>query len=423
MIQISILGSYSLRNRGDEALLFGTVALLEKNFSSDNKTFNLFISKKEEKELYVDRWGIESSISVFQHLLESEGAVGLFRKLLAFARFFYLFILSFISRYLRINLFWTLGPETRKKIKHIEEDDFLVYRSIDQFSDIFGFVVFFKAFLQVMLCINIRKDDKLILFGQTSYITKKNISSYLIKSGLKYLSRKTIFVLRDEFSRKFFESNGIYYHCILPPPSIFLTQPMIKKQKKSTFSVLIIPRVSVTHQSESCGYFSDFIDIVLGSKHIETNFIIMGQSKVNAYADNDYDIIKLIRNRLKKDQEKLVSVQEIDLLNANELIKFMSEFDCIVTERAISVVTGLALAIPTITIDPYDGKNLGLAQMFGFSKFYIPKREATGEKLALYLDEIRRDQCTYNQHLFKKSNELHRELITKTKEILKYAKT
>ena len=78
---------------------------------------------------------------------------------------------------------------------------------------------------------------------------------------------------------------------------------------------------------------------------------------------------------------------------------------------------GLSLRVPTISIDPYGGKNVGLAKLFNFDMFALPLQEFTPSKVTTLCDEVIRKNNFYRASLDEYAKKLFDESITNTRTV------
>ena len=419
---ISILGSYSMRNRGDEGLLLGSVKLFEQIFknSNDSTNFNLFFAQPESERQFVESWDVKSKISLYQHLLETEAQPSLVRKILSLMTFLFLFLWSFIFLILHKDfLLYLLPRKMRNKIHALLRSDYVVYRSIDQFSDVFGITMFLKVLMQLIICINLR-TDKVILHGQSSYFNEKHKRFGVF--FLKIISKKCVLALRDKFSEKFYIKNNIKKFGLIPPPVIFITNQFERIANDSKYKILILPRAPLNKNNTYVDEFAQYLIQLKIFFRDKIDVTFMGQSKVNEFLDNDYDIIGSIKARVIKDRPFDISIVETEKKSLDELVKYISSFDLVVTERAISIVIALAQSVPTISIDPYHGKNRGLADLFGFEKYCIDTGELTAKFLLNATINLHENDKLLRGELIEINRIQKDVLINETKRMLNYAK-
>jgi polysaccharide pyruvyl transferase WcaK-like protein len=358
---ISVIGSYSLKNRGDELLLKGTIKLFRLLFKDRTIKFNIYLMKpKEEAWLLGD--DESKNIDIFPSLITFVEPV---------KRSLYLLAWSYLYRIFRSNSLLMLLPRNdQKKILALLQSDLIVYRSIDQISDIFSSKMFLNNYIQAAFCYNLKKQ-RLLLHSQTIYFTRSHnlLSKLVIKFLIILLSKQVKITLRDRFSEEWFIKNRVKYFSIIPPPSIMVTHEILEKyhtkeKYKKSNKILIVPRILSPKRRE-------YIELMgsLLSKYPTLEIFLIGQSYVTEFKDDDSVEISDILHRIHAKQVCRIKVFDMRNKSLLEILKLIMDVDCVVSERAFVAVSALSLGIPSIILDRYGGKSIGLAKLFDFDKF------------------------------------------------------
>jgi len=413
-IAVSIIGNYSLKNRGDEILLKGTIRLFQYLFKKNVK-FNVYLLQPDYDAKFFNE--------------EERKNVRFFPPIISFTenrrRSIYLLIWNILYRLFRSNsLLKLLNKDELLKISALLQSDYIVYRSIDQLSDIFGFTVFLKNYLQVIFCYNLGK--KLLLHSQTIHLKGKGIRNFIAKLLIKILSNKVKITLREKFSEEWFIKNGIRYFDLIPPPSIVITYEMMKKYyrdetHKDRIKILITPRVSTLRNKVKRKHMIRLVESLL-SKYPTLEVTFWGQSYEEKFNDDDYiEINNIIRNLSSyKDRIKILDIRNKSLLDT---LKLLVDFDLVISERFITAVNALSLGIPCIIVDPYGGKNMGIAKLFGFEKYAYPIEHLEPPVIVEKIEEILANKKQLQEFLRRKAEELYRDVIIKTWRLIKAVDT
>jgi polysaccharide pyruvyl transferase WcaK-like protein len=406
---ISIIGSYYLKNRGDELLLKGTIKLFQLLFTDRTVKFNIYLMKPDEEACFFSN--------------EERRNLHIFSSVITFIepmrRSLYLLAWSCLYRIFPSNQLLALLPRNdRKKVLALLQSDFIVFRSIDQISDIFSSNLFLNSYIQATFGYNLKKQQ-FLLHSQTIFFTRNH--NLLVKLAMKFsiilLSKEVNITLRDKFSEEWFVENKVRYFSIIPPPSIIMT-PEIKgkhytKEKQKPKKILIFPRIRFLESG-------DYIELVEGliSKYPTSEIFLAGQSCITEANDDDYVVISNILHRINANQVNRIKVFDITNKSLLDILKFIMDFDCVVSLRAIMAVSALSSGIPTIMVDPYGGKNIGLAKLFGFEKFACSIESFNPSLVIGWIEDILENEEQYHKFLQGKSEELYNEVQTETRRLI-----
>ena len=403
---ISITGSYSLKNRGDELLLKGTIKLFQLLFKDRTLKFNIYLMKPNEEAWFFSD-AERKNIHIFSPLITFVEPI---------MRSLYLLAWSYLYKIFRSNSLLMLLPRNdRKKVLALLQSDLIVYRSIDQISDIFSSKMFLNNYILVTFCYNLKKQ-RLLLHSQTIYFTRSHnlLSKLVIKFSINLLSKQVKITLRDRFSEEWFIKNRVKYFSIIPPPSIMVTHEILEKhytkeKYKKSNKILIVPRISSLKRRK-------YIELMksLLSKYPTLEIFLIGQSYVTEFKDDDYVEINNILHLTDANQVGRIKVLDIRNKSLLDILKFIMDVDCVVSERAFVAVSALSLGIPSIILDPYGGKSIGLAKLFGFEKFACRAESFNPSLIIGWIENILENKEQYSMFLQRKAEELHHEAVIKT---------
>lgn len=410
---ISIIGSYSLKNRGDELLLKGTIELLWLLFKDRTVKFNIYLMKPNE-EAWLLSDDESKNIDIFSSII-TRG-----RERVMALRSLYLLAWSYLYRVFRSSSLLMLLPRNdRNKVLALLQSDLIVYRSIDQISDIFSSKMFLSNYIQVIFCYNLKKR-RLLLHSQTIYFAKSHnlLSKFVIKFLITRLSKQVKITLRDRFSEEWFIKNGVKYFSLIPPPSIMVTHGILKenhtKEKcEKSNRILIAPRIL----SLKGGEYVELIGSLL-SKHPALEIYLAGQSYVTEFGDDDYVEIRNILHQTNANRSGRTKVFDIRNKSILDILRSIMNFDCVVSERAFMAVSALSLGVPSIILDPYGGKSIGLARLFGFEKFACPSESSNTSLIISWIENILENKEQYSMFLKRKAEELYNESVIKTRGLI-----
>jgi polysaccharide pyruvyl transferase WcaK-like protein len=90
------------------------------------------------------------------------------------------------------------------------------------------------------------------------------------------------------------------------------------------------------------------------------------------------------------------------------------DVDCVVSERAFVAVSALSLGIPSIILDRYGGKSIGLAKLFDFDKFACGIESFNATSIISWIEDILENEEQYSIFLQRKAEELYNIAVTKT---------
>ncbi len=403
---ISIIGSYSLKNRGDELLLKGTIELFQLLFKNRTVKFNIYLMKPDE-----EAWLLSNEETKNMHVLS---------PLITFVepkmRSLYLLAWSYLYRIFRSNSLVMLLPRNdQKKVLALLQSDLIVYRSIDQISDIFSSKMFLNNYVQATFCYNLKKQ-RFLLHSQTIYFTRSHnlLSKFVIKFLIILLSKQVKITLRDRFSEEWFIKNRVKYFSIIPPPSIMVTHEIsekhyAKEKYKKSNKILIVPRIYSPKRRE----YRELLESLL-SKYPTLEIFLIGQSYVTEFRDDDSVEISNILRQTDADQTGRIKVFDMRNKSLLDILKFIMDVDCVVSERAFIAVSALSLGIPSVILDPYGGKSIGLAKLFGFEKFACRVESFNTSLIISWIENILENKEQYSIFLQRKAEELYNEAVTKT---------
>lgn len=406
---VSIIGNYSLKNRGDEILLKGTIQLFQHLFREKKVKFNIYLINPNEEAKSFSK--------------EERRNMHLFSPLIVFVgskvRSLYLLAWSYLYRIFHSNsLLKFLQKNDREKVLALLQSDFIIYRSIDQISDIFGFNTFLNNYVQAIFCYNLKKQ-RLLLHSQTIYFSDSfgSARKFIIKFLIKMLSKKVKITLRDRFSEEWFVKNRIGYFSMIPPPSITITHEIAKKhckeeKHKDQIKISITPRISTLKKSKTRAYVKLIESLLL--KYPALEVFLMGQSYEREFSDDDYVKIGNILRQINASHIDRIKVFDIRSKSLPDILKLLMDFDCVISERAFTAVSALSLGIPSIILDPYGGKNMGFAKLFGFEKFACSIESFDPFLVVGWIENILANKEQYQMFLRRKAEELYHEAVIKT---------
>ena len=244
--------------------------------------------------------------------------------------------------------------------------------------------------------------------------------------SLKYMVRVKV-TLRDPYSVRWFRLNGIGFAGLTPPPSLALTEPFYERVNRMPprglsdgVRLLIVPRAPLGRWRGKARVYAEVIR-ELAARYRGLEVVLMGQSSVEGFRDDDYGEIGLILGCLGPGLRRRVRVVDVGALSISEVFETVSGFDCVVSERAFAAVMGLSLRVPVIAVDPYGGKTLGLMELFGFGRFVIPLRELEASKVVALFEEVVGRRGFYRSLLDRVSRKLFLQAVDGTRRLFSQA--
>ena len=194
-----------------------------------------------------------------------------------------------------------------------------------------------------------------------------------------------------------------------------MTPEIISKHytKGKPKKILIFPRINFLESGE-------YIELIEGliSKYPTLEIFLAGQSCITEVNDDDYVVISNILHRINANQVNRIKVFDMTDKSLLDILEFIMDFDCVVSLRAIIAVSALSLGIPTIIVDPYGGKNIGLAKLFGFEKFACSIESFNPSLVIGWIGDILENEEQYHKFLQMKSEKLYNEVQIETRRLI-----
>jgi polysaccharide pyruvyl transferase WcaK-like protein len=357
MPHLVITHTYSLRNRGDQLLLRGTIDVFRKIFGQDSY-FYIFSADPKEDVKYLSesdhiKFINQIPFPVYNirnvRRLVSSTIVGIYELIV---------MKLFLSNDYRLKLIPTQHRET---IRQIMNADVIIGRSIDQISDIFGHASFLRNLYVIWFVKALGKS--LLLHSQTIYLNNNDgmvgrISRWLLVRSLN----NTKVSVRENVSIDFLEKLNIATKFI-PAPSYMIVKNFLNSYDKKTLRgnyFIIIPRIG-SNLDEKVDKYVQLVNLIV--RKYDADVVLMGQTDKSGY-DDDYLLIKKIFTSLDSNMRSKVKIYNIGNMSLEDFCERLYSAKLIISERFISTMTGLSMDVPVITIDPYGGKNLGIMQMY-----------------------------------------------------------
>ena len=391
--QITIIMTYSLKNKGDEILLRGTIQLLEELLT--HPFFYIFSLMPESDEKIFNKKNLKYIIQIplpFDRV--------------PFHKFFIYNLLILVSlliyRVTKITRVFNILPEEiRRSIRHILKSDYVIARSTDQLTDSFGTTTFIKNLAQIWYIKLLGK--RVLIHSQSIYLNKKDPTTHLLKILLKLmLNNGVVITVREEYSKNFLSSIGISSH-VTPVPSIVFARNNVKENKTRNSSyLLVIPRVRFISK--------DYLKRLSSNlKRGGFRVIVAGQSFESKYGDDDIQAI----NEITKNTTLQLTVKRQTKLD--EYLGLIRNARVVISERAIAVFTALSLGIPSIGIDVYGGKTRAMMKLFDMEKFCVSGDTVDTKTLENLFNKILKNYKEISYKLNNKMDELYTECVESSK--------
>ena len=164
------------------------------------KKYNVFLANPEEDKSKLTNINYKNQFKYYSHPLATESTNSILQKIMVGIEFIEMLVLSYIYKFFKRRLVFNLvRRKSREKIFALINSDIVIYRSIDQFTNIYGLHNFIKYYLQAILIYNL-SGKRFILHSITCYINDSNFGDYLLKD----LASKVSLSVRDTYSAKSF---------------------------------------------------------------------------------------------------------------------------------------------------------------------------------------------------------------------------
>ena len=409
-VKITIITTYSLRNKGDEMLLRGTIDSLKEFFSlrKKNPIFYVFSVNPASDEKIFHEDGVQFLLCVPPPSWYYKSRWDLILTNLKL--FFVLLLYKFFGQ----RMFVIFRKEVKDTLYHLSTSEFVLARSIDQLTDVFGLVGFLKNIIQIEL--TKRLNGKVIIHAHTIYVTRRGLLGAILKRILKRTLKGTSVSVREKYSLEYLSSIDIK-SILIPPPAIWymakVRQNIDIMDKK--YDILLIPRLSLRQNNENDNllsrFYANLLDSLLSKGY---SIAVMGQSFEPMYSDNDSDFINKIKEK-SKCTFTIITPRDLD-----DFVDAIAKSRICVSERAFSIFASLSLGVPTIGIDPYGGKNWGLMKLFNFENYCISQEERYNSKEIYHLiHKALNNENELRLRLNERFKQLHKEYTDRTQQILK----
>ena len=405
MTQVVITHTYSLKNRGDYLLLTGTINLL-KHILRDKPKFYIFSADPVEDSTILQDDSVEFIHQIPYPVYNIRNLGRLLSSISSGVSEYFFSFLHIKSN--SIIPLMIISKEHRHTIQKIIDADYVIGRSIDQLSDIFGFASLLRNLYVIWMVKMLGKS--IFLHSQTIYISNKGLMGKIMGLILKKSLKNTYVSVREMFSLDYLQKNGVEASFI-PAPTYYSIRNFSKYFQKASLPkyILIIPRAPGSDELEKKSALYSMLVNSIVSKY-DVRVLLMGQADKKG-SDDDYLLINMILQRTKAYADS-ISVQNIDNLDAKEFCERIFNSEVTISERFISTLLSFAMNIPTITIDPYAGKNLGIARTYDMQEYCLNKL-ATDEVLQI-LDIVISRRNYISEYLVSKNALFFDDCINKT---------
>lgn len=436
MKKIFILPNNTDLNRGDQALVWESIRLIQELYPKEDIEISLIESGISEAErdmqsAQTKKWAIHFFQPILEHpsryfVKESHKKVGIsiFRLLKWGGVAFYDYIrtsplLSHIP--LVYNLAQaTLSDAKKSTLKALRESDAVFVKgggfihAYGKISD--GYQMYFNIYM-ILLAIRL---------GKPVFILPNSFGPLRDKHARRLATRMlqgcTFIASREKVSHEFLESLAIDNY-LSPDLGYYLTAPIghspsphlsdyIKTTRKILgmtvrpwrFPMAASPTKAYTH------YIDELAAFVQSITEKEWHVVLFAHTLGPSAHEDDRIAIKDLQNRLSGNKGH-VSVIENQDLDCIDMMALYEGCHCFIGTRFHSVIFAQNRQVPTIAISYGGNKGTGIMTDLGLQQYVVSIDEVTSKKLLFMLEQIEHERDMVIQRLrdFKEQTKLKRK--------------
>ncbi len=402
MLKVLILGHINCRNKGDEAILKVLIDLMPQGAEIEVIT----------EDLKYDRKYIPERVDTKHVRLLNYYKAGCCQR-----------IRNKILRTLRPslsldgNMTFALTQSFRK---NLESADFIVMSGRDQLTECYGQISFNKWVTQLEIAT--RYNDRLFLLGCSidtlSAQNEKRLKAALLKARFVTCREKATFY----YVRSLDES----IPCGYAPDPAFLLKPcqprkdVPLKQNRVSIGMSLSGGLIGYMKLDKAQYVSAWTRAIHDMvQKYDCQIVLVPHVAVPENRNNDYDLSKLIQERLNEDPdcESRLTLIPPDL-SANEYKYIIGQCDYFIGCRTHATIAALSQGIPAIVIK-YSRKAEGIFRDFyGHTDYVLPIEGLFENKLSGKLELLMQDKrCLKNVLLMQA--EKYRDEVRRTCHLMK----
>lgn len=429
-------------NRGDQALVWESIRILEEIYPNSN--FNLVMTGENDDERNMQSYQTKKmGYKFIKPLINHPGRGEKEKNDQYYSKTQYIkwgmrAVIDFIPRVLllsNIKFINTLSlkflsKDFKESYKNLMESKAVVYKGggfIHSYGSVTDSYVMFYLLYYAMLA---KKHNIKVIFMPNSFGPFKNkLASSLIK---KVLSEVELITVREKISQ------GSLYNLTNNEPFFypdlgFFMQADNSFEANKYLEDLKVPsdrvKVGITvrpyrfdgHQNPIKAYenyiksFVEFIEFLIQENYYP---VLIAQTMGPSYNEDDNEAINLIVSHFKEDTISVVS----DLnLNAKEIKKIYSCMNFVVGTRFHSVIFSLSSKVPSIAISYGGNKGKGIMEELSLSEYEIPIEEMNTKALVQLFRQMELNKDEYIKKIEDKMEEYlkaREELKAKIKKVL-----
>ncbi|MGI0011964.1 MAG: polysaccharide pyruvyl transferase family protein [Nitrososphaera sp.] len=412
MKNVVITHTYSLKNKGDFILLKGTIDIFRRLLGAETNFFVFSANPSEDSDMMAYP-GTEFIHQIPFPVYNTKD----FRRLVNSVASG---ILEYAASWLHVKsnrvipmLF--VSDEHRKTIRALIDADYVIGRSIDQISDIFGFATLLRNLYVIWFVKMLGKP--FFLHSQTIYLSERGLIGKIARELLKLSLKNVNTSVRDTVSFNYLAEIGVHAPFI-PAPSYFPISQLLAKFTKNDRAkyVLVIPRISLSRQDsdDKQNAYCKLIESIVANYNLDV--LLMGQASAKT-VDDDYELIEKILANLSPLARAKTSLQNIDGLRIEEFCRTIYNSKLTISERFISCMIALSMSVPCISIDPYNGKNKGIFMAYDLGDLCLPDTAAP-EQIVSRVDYVFNNYSAIVEQLDKKNKAYLIDCVDKTEQWL-----